>query len=82
MPMRLQRTAKWMPVEQIPEFEVLGQHVKTFVPAKALEICGIDTMLHGGDELAALEAVPAQIPVAESSAHGAGLGNGRRGNGL
>jgi hypothetical protein len=81
MPARLQNTAERVPLEQIPEFEILAKHIKTFVPARPFEIGGMDAALHAGNERAALETVSAKIPAAETGLRGTGLHDGGDGPG-
>jgi hypothetical protein len=53
-----------MLLEQIHEFEVLTEHVKTLLSTGSIEASGMD---------AGPEAVPAKLPLAESGLRGAGL---------
>ena len=68
-----------MPFEQVAEFEVLAEHVKTLVAAEPLELGGMRARLHAGAEGAALEAVAAELAGRESRGDGAGLDDARDG---
>ena len=62
-----------MIVKQVPELQVLPQHVEALVPPEALELRGMGAGLHAGAQRASLEAVPAELPPHEAGRGGAGL---------
>ena len=77
--------AERMAVEQVAKFEILPEHIKALVPAKPLELCGMNTAIHARSERATFETVAAEIASAKAGCHRArldDLGHGLRADGL
>ena len=68
-----------MPLEQVAEFQILAEHVKTLVAAEPPELGGMRARLHAGAEGAAFEAVAAELAGRETRGDGAGLDDARDG---
>jgi hypothetical protein len=68
-----------MPLEQVPKFEILAEHIEALVPTEPLELAGVNAWLHAGAEGAALQAVATELATREPRGVGAGLDDARDG---
>ena len=77
----LQDAVKRVPLKQVSKLQILPENIKALVPAKPLQLGGMNTAIHARGECAAFEAVTAKITPAKAGGHRArldDLGHGLR----